>query len=174
MTNFSVFEITLLFTLKILNLLFLSNININILSYLRINISQKESLELTTKNTVGNLTAPFKLGTGYKISYLKDRYKFKLTDYIYWNTFFSFFNLFPVAILYIVFGILLGAPLLRDNLIESILLFILIAFTIFLIPKLIPLKLKREEFKVLSKSSLLIQLNYYNYVQYQHRLRGYN
>ena len=138
----------------------LSNININILNYLKIKLSQRESLELTIKNTLGNLTAPLKLGTGYKVSYLKDNYKFKISDFVYWNTFFTLFNLLPLAICYIFFGMLLGAPLITSNKIESISLMILITALIFLIPKFSLISLKGKKFRVMSKQNLLIQLNY--------------
>ena len=158
--NISLSQIALIFMLKTLNLIFMSNININILNYLKIELSQRESLELTIKNTLGNLTAPFKLGTGYKVSYLKDNYKFKISDFIYWNTFFTIFNLLPLAICYILFGMLLGAPLITGNKIESISLTILITALIFLIPKSSLIRLKEKKFRVMSKRNLLIQLNY--------------
>ena len=78
----TIFEISLVLILKILNILFLSNININILKYLNIELPQLESINITVKNTLGNLTTPLKLGTGYKISYLKDNYEIKITDFI--------------------------------------------------------------------------------------------
>ena len=69
--NISFIELVIIFMLKLLSIFCLSNININILQNLNINLHQRESAELTIRNTLGNLTTPFKLGTGFKVSFLK-------------------------------------------------------------------------------------------------------
>ena len=63
--------ILIIFLLKVFNVFFLSNINLNILKNMNIYLSNKESLDVTVKNTLGNLSSPFKLGSGYKLTYLK-------------------------------------------------------------------------------------------------------
>lgn len=97
--------IFLVLVLKILNILFLSNINLRILNNLKINLNFKESFEITIKNTLGNLSSPLKLGSGYKITYLKEHYKLEIKNYILLNTFFSILNLIPIFLIFILYNI---------------------------------------------------------------------
>tara|TARA_B100000900_G_C20602168_1_gene726094 strand:+ start:2385 stop:3257 length:873 start_codon:yes stop_codon:yes gene_type:complete len=157
--NITIFEISLILILKILNTLFLSNININILKYLNIELPQLESINITVKNTLGNLTTPLKLGTGYKISYLKDNYEIKLTDFIFWNTIFSIINLIPIVSVFIFFSLFIKAPFIFGYESFSIILFFTFLVSLFLISKSTVLNSKIEKFRYFSKRNFLIQIS---------------
>ena len=159
----TIFEIILVLILKILNILFLSNININILKYLNIELPQLESLNITVKNTLGNLTTPLKLGTGYKVSYLKDKYKIKITEFIFWNTIFSIINLIPIIFFFILFSLLIKAQFIFGYELSSLLLFFILLVSLFLISKSTVLNSKIEKFRYFSKRNFLIQVSNFLY-----------
>jgi len=104
--NFSPVLLLAIVMLKILNNLFLAKINIYILKNLSIELDILKSLEITTRNTLGNMVSPFKLGTGYKISFLKNFYNLNIPNYIYVNSLYAIFNLFPVLLIFLLFAII--------------------------------------------------------------------
>jgi len=161
--NINIFEISLILILKILNILFLSNININILKYLNIVLPQLESINITVKNTLGNLTTPLKLGTGYKISYLKDNYGIKITDFIFWNTIFSIINLILIVFVFIFYSLFIKAPFIFGNESISIILFFTFLIFLFLISKSTVLKSRLKKFRYFSKRNFLIQISNFLY-----------
>ena len=157
--NISFFELVLIFMLKLLSIFCLSNININILKNLNINLHQRESAELTIRNTLGNLTTPFKLGTGYKVSFLKNRYDFKLTDFIYWNTFFSVLNLVPLTLLFITISGWSNASFLEGNYIYLLIGLSLIFIITFFIYNLNFFKNKIYPYSLISSNNFKIQVS---------------
>jgi len=140
--------ILMLFLMKILNIMFLSNINLRILKYLNINLTLSESVMITTKNSIGNLSSPFKLGSGYKISYLKENYDLNIKNYILLNSFFAILNIFPIVLLFLSYGASLS---LFENLVTSIFV-ISICILIFIF-----------SFKLSIKSNFLGSLDFLNY-----------
>lgn len=140
--------ILMLFLMKILNIIFLSNINLRILKYLNINLTLSESVMITTKNSIGNLSSPFKLGSGYKISYLKENYDLNIKNYILLNSFFAILNIFPIVLLFLSYGASLS---LFENLVTSIFV-ISICILIFIF-----------SFKLSIKSNFLGSLDFLNY-----------
>ena len=140
--------ILMLFLMKILNIMFLSNINLRILKYLNINLTLSESIMITTKNSIGNLSSPFKLGSGYKISYLKENYDLNIKNYILLNSFFAILNIFPIVLLFLSYGASLS---LFENLVTSIFV-ISICILIFIF-----------SFKLSIKSNFLGSLDFLNY-----------
>lgn len=159
----TIFEISLVLILKILNILFLSNININILKYLNIELPQLESINITVKNTLGNLTTPLKLGTGYKISYLKDNYEIKITDFIFWNTIFSIINLIPIVFVFIFYSLFIKAPFIFGYESIAIILFFTFLVCLFIISKSTVLKSRLKKFRYFSKRNFLIQISNFLY-----------
>jgi len=159
----TIFEISLVLILKILNILFLSNININILKYLNIELPQLESINITVKNTLGNLTTPLKLGTGYKVSYLKDNYEIKITDFIFWNTIFSIINLIPIVFVFIFYSLFIKAPFIFGYESIAIILFFTFLVCLFIISKSTVLKSRLKKFRYFSKRNFLIQISNFLY-----------
>lgn len=157
--NISFIELVIIFMLKLLSIFCLSNININILQNLNINLHQRESAELTIRNTLGNLTTPFKLGTGYKVSFLKNKYDFKLTDFIYWNTFFSILNLVPLTLLFMTISVWNSAFFLKGNYIYLLIGLFLICIIIFLINNLNFFKNRIYPYKLISSNNFKIQIS---------------
>ncbi len=159
--NITYQSIVLIFLLKFLNIIFLSNINLNILKNLDIFLTNKNSIELTIKNTLGNLTTPFKIGSGYKLTYLKKNYDFKVKDYLFWTTLYAIINLYPIYFIFVLFSFL------QNNEVISIHLYFLLIMGICLL--LIPLIIRSDEvkkifniknkFRIFSKSNLIIQFN---------------
>jgi uncharacterized membrane protein YbhN (UPF0104 family) len=145
--------------LKLLSIFCLSNININILKNLNINLHQRESAELTVRNTLGNLTTPFKLGTGYKVSFLKNKYDLKLTDFIYWNTFFSILNLVPLTLLFLTISVWNSAFFLKGNYIYFLIGLFLICIITFLIYNLNFIKNRIYRYKLISSNNFKIQIS---------------
>ncbi len=159
--NFSILSFTLIVVLKFLNIYFLSNINIKILENLEINLNNTESLDLVVKNSLGNLSSPLKLGSGYKLSYLKTKYDFKIRDYIVWTTFFSFINLYPLLIIFIFYSIIINNEIVKQNFDILFLFFVpLLAILFVLNNKNLSKKFSNlREFKFFSKNNLIIQTN---------------
>jgi hypothetical protein len=154
-----IINILLIFILKILNIIFLSNINIHLLRNLDIKLNNIDSLDLTIKNTLGNLTSPFRLGSGYKITYLKSNFDLRIKDYIYWSSWVSIINLYPLFLIFIIFYINEQKPL-------SITVLQLITFTLLSIFFIVPItKIFRNrlniesDFHLLSRNNLMIQIN---------------
>tara|TARA_B100000282_G_scaffold293771_1_gene269684 strand:+ start:3742 stop:4620 length:879 start_codon:yes stop_codon:yes gene_type:complete len=153
--------ILIIFLLKVFNVFFLSNINLNILKNMNIYLSNKESLDVTVKNTLGNLSSPFKLGSGYKLTYLKSKYDFKIKEYIFWSTFYAVINLYPLYLIFIIFSFL------QNNKLSSIHIFFIIflSFSLFFLPVVSKNKKVKtffnlkENFYFLSKVNFIIQLN---------------
>jgi len=159
--NFDIQAIALIILLKVINVKLLANINLQILKYLDINLTNTESLDLTVKNTLGNLSSPFRLGSGYKLSYLKNRYDFKVKDFLIYHTFFGILNLFPVMLIFFMYAIYFDVDLIVNNL---ILVFGMVAlFILFLF--LIENNLAKQRYNInfnfsfFSKNNLLIQTN---------------
>lgn len=154
-----IINILLIFILKFLNIIFLSNINIHLLRNLDIKLNNIDSLDLTIKNTLGNLTSPFRLGSGYKITYLKSNFDLRIKDYIYWSSWVSIINLYPLFLIFIIFYINEQKPL-------SITILQLITFTFLSIFFIVPItKIFRNrlniesDFHLLSRNNLMIQIN---------------
>ena len=159
--KFSIFSFAIIFLLKILNIFLLSNINLKILKNLNINLNNVESLDLVIKNTLGNLSSPFKLGSGYKLSYLMQKFDFKIKDYFLWTTFFSFINLYPLLLIFIIYSIVIEKRIVVQNLNIILLLFIPF-FVILLLLKSKNFRSKfrnLSDYKYFSKNNLLIQFN---------------
>jgi len=159
--NIGITGMSLIILLNIVNLIFISNVNINILRNLNINLLQLESLDLTVKNNLGNLSTPMKLGVGYKLSYLKKNYKFKMGDFLFWNIFYTFFNFIPVGIFYFSYVIINKYQWTSLTGLEIIFVFTIFATIIALILKAPFLKLKQKQFKVISKKFFLCQINFF-------------
>ena len=150
-----------IFLLKFFNIFFLSGINLNILKNLNINLTNNESLVVTVKNTLGNLSSPFKLGSGYKLTFLKSKYDFKVKDYLFWTTLYGVINLYPLYLIFLIFSFI------QSNEISLIHLYFLIfiGVSLFSLPKILKnQKIKtffnlKENFNFFSKTNYLIQLN---------------
>jgi len=135
LNNFTIQSILVILFLKSLNVFFLSNINQNILRNLKIDLKNLESLDLVVKNTLGNLSSPFKLGSGYKVSYLSKNYKFKLSEYIFWTTFFSIINLYPLYSIFIGYSLITRNEVVLNNLYYFLIAYIPIFLIIYLLKK---------------------------------------
>ena len=103
-SNFNLQTIAILISLKFINIYLLSNLNIFILQNIGINLKNTESIKLTVRNTLGNLSSPLKLGSGYKLSYLKEKYDIKINEYLFITTFYSIFNLIPIFLIFLIFS----------------------------------------------------------------------
>lgn len=97
--NFNIFIIFLIIFLKYSGFHFLSLMNLHVLKNINVDVNKIISLSLTSKNALGNLSLPLKLGAGYKFYYLKKNYSFKTAQYFYLWTFISLVNLFPIIII---------------------------------------------------------------------------
>ena len=161
LTIFSIPTLLTIFVLKIFNIVFLSNINLGILKNLNINLTQFESLDVTNKNTLGNLTSPFKLGTGYKISYLKSHFDINIKDYIIVSTLYGLLNLIPIVIIFCLLALVFGELSEIYNYLLSLVTLLYLFFCIYLLRG----KLISKYFKVVSsleifnKNNLFIQIN---------------
>mgnify|MGYP001329434821 CR=1 FL=1 len=160
--NMNILSIFVVLLLKGLNIIFLSNINLNILQKLNIKLSNLQSLDLTIKNTLGNLTSPLKLGSGYKISYLKEKYDLKILDYIIWNTFYAYINIFPVLFIFLIYSLIVN----KFEIENIILLIVILLIVLYLSIKYFNFRYllrKNTYYKVtflyFSKINLVIQLN---------------
>ena len=151
--------IFLIFFLKSLNIIFLSNINLYLLRNFDIRLSNSDSIDLTIKNTLGNLSSPFRLGSGYKITYLKSKYNLRIKDYIYWSSWVSIINLYPLFLIFIIFYINVHEAF-------SITVLLIVTFTfislfiIVPITKIIRNRLNiKSNFVLLSRNNFMIQIN---------------
>lgn len=161
LNNFNFQIILIILFLKFLNVFFLSNINQNILKNLKIDLKNVESLDLVVKNTLGNLSSPFKLGSGYKVSYLSKKYKFKFTEYIFWTTFFSLINLYPLYSIFLGYSLITGNKIILNNLIYFLTVYIPIFLIIYLQNKNKYLNKYPylKSFKYFSKNNISIQIS---------------
>jgi uncharacterized membrane protein YbhN (UPF0104 family) len=159
--NFDIQAIALIILLKVINVKLLSNINLHILKYLDIKLTNAESLDLTVKNILGNLSSPLRLGSGYKLSYLKNRYDFKIKDFLVWHTFFGILNLFPLMLIFFMYATYFDVVLIVNNLIIIVGLVALFITFLYLIENDV---VKQRfnfnfNFTFFSKNNLLIQTN---------------
>jgi len=97
--NFNILIILLIIFLKYTGFHFLSLMNLYVLKNIDVNLNKLTSLSLTSKNALGNLSLPLKLGAGYKFYYLNKNYSFKSAQYFFLWTFISFINLFPIIVI---------------------------------------------------------------------------
>ena len=160
-SNFNLQTIATLLFLKFLNIYLLSNLNIFILKNLGINLKNIESIKLTVRNTLGNLSSPLKLGSGYKLSYLKEKYDIKINEYLFITTFYSIFNLIPIFLIFLIFSIIGNQKTVINNLIIIIFIFFGLVFLTLSIQKLpyfkkINIGISKT---LISKNNLIIQLN---------------
>ena len=148
-----------IFILKFLNIIFLSNMNLHLLRNFDIRLNNIESIDLTIKNTLGNLSSPFRLGSGYKITYLKSKYNLKIKEYIYWSSWVSIINLYPLFLIFIIFYISEQESLSTTLLLVITLTFIS-QFVIVPITKIFRNRLNiKSDFHLISKNNLMIQIN---------------
>lgn len=157
--KFSLLYVFIILFLNFLNILFMSNINLFILKSINVKLNFYQSLEVSVKNSLGNITTPFKLGVVYKISYLKKFFNLKLPDFIYANTIFSFINLLP-ALIFLITYFLLNKSISLEY--KNHYLLIFLVFILFII-----LFFKTKQFKFLFKKSKKVNLKSINsfYVQ---------
>lgn len=157
--NFDIQAIALIILLKVINVKLLSNINLHILKYLDIKLTNAESLDLTVKNILGNLSSPLRLGSGYKLSYLKNRYDFKIKDFLVWHTFFGILNLFPLMLIFFMYATYFDVVLIVNNLIIIVGLVALFITFLYLIENDVVKQRFNFNFTFFSKNNLLIQTN---------------
>ena len=157
--NFDIQVIALIILLKVINVKLLANINLYILKYLDIKLTNSESLDLTVKNTLGNLSSPLRLGSGYKLSYLKNRYNFKIKDFLIWHTFFGILNLFPLMLIFFMYAIYFDVDLIVNNLILIFGVVALFITFLYLIENDVVKQRYSINFSFFSKNNLLIQTN---------------
>lgn len=156
-SNFNQFNLKVIFgfyLILIFNNLVLGLINKYILLYLDINIPYFESLNITVKNSMVNLTTPLKLGIGYKIIFLKNYYIFSLKELAIVNTFFTLTNLFPILITLML--IFLNERFVSLKLFYTLLLIIFLF--IYLLFNLKNFKIIRLKFPILKK------INFYSFL----------
>ena len=160
-SNFNIQTIAILLSLKFINIYLLSNLNIYILKNIGINLKNIESTKLTVRNTLGNLSSPLKLGSGYKLSYLKEKYDIKINEYLFITTFYSIFNLIPIFLIFLIYSFLGNQKTILNNLIIMFLIFFGLVFTTFSIQKLPYFKKINTGLskKLISKNNLIIQIN---------------
>ena len=157
--NFDIQAIALIILLKVINVKLLANINLYILKYLDIKLTNSESLDLTVKNTLGNLSSPLRLGSGYKLSYLKNRYDFKIKDFLIWHTFFGILNLFPLMLIFFMYAIYFDVDLIVNNLILIFGVVALFITFLYLIENDVVKQRYSINFSFFSKNNLMIQTN---------------
>ena len=157
--NFDIQAIALIILLKVINVKLLANINLYILKYLDIKLTNSESLDLTVKNTLGNLSSPLRLGSGYKLSYLKNRYNFKIKDFLIWHTFFGILNLFPLMLIFFMYAIYFDVDLIVNNLILIFGVVALFITFLYLIENDVVKQRYSINFSFFSKNNLMIQTN---------------
>ena len=157
------YEIFAILILKLSNIAFLSLTNLYILKNLQIKMGLVESINITVNNIIGNLVSPFKLGSGYKISYLKQHYDIKIKDYIYWNSYFSIIVLLPILALFSVMVFNFEFFNLNLNSVFFITVLLLICILYFLITKFF-IYLTNYDLNslfIINKNNLKIQINYF-------------
>tara|TARA_B100000900_G_scaffold254891_1_gene217171 strand:- start:1621 stop:2502 length:882 start_codon:yes stop_codon:yes gene_type:complete len=161
--NLSFYEIFAILIAKLSNIIFLSYTNLFILKNLQIKMSLAESINITVNNIIGNLVTPFKLGSGYKISYLKQHYNFKIKDYIYWNSYFSIIVLLPILALFVVLIFNFEFFQLNMNAGFFILILLLIGIFYYLITKIFVYFTNYDlnSLFIFNKDNLKIQINYF-------------
>ena len=160
-SNFNIQTIAILLSLKFINIYLLSNLNIYILKNIGINLKNIESTKLTVRNTLGNLSSPLKLGSGYKLSYLKEKYDIKINEYLFITTFYSIFNLIPIFLIFLIYSFLGNQKTILNNLIIMFFIFLVLClqhlvFKSYRILKKINTGLSK---KLISKNNLIIQIN---------------
>ena len=126
-------------------------------------MSLAESINITVNNIIGNLVTPFKLGSGYKISYLKQHYNFKIKDYIYWNSYFSIIVSIPILALFVVLIFNFEFFQLNMNAGFFILILLLIGIFYYLITKIFVYFTNYDlnSLFIFNKDNLKIQINYF-------------
>ena len=160
-SDFNLQTIAILISLKFINIYLLSNLNIFILKNIGINLKNTESIKLTVRNTLGNLSSPLKLGSGYKLSYLKEKYDIKINEYLFITTFYSIFNLIPIFLIFLIFSFFGNQRIVLNNLIIMFLIFFGLVFATLSIKKLPYFKKINTVMskKLISKNNLIIQFN---------------
>ena len=82
-----------------------SLIDIKLFENVNVNLKFYESLNLTIINTLGNIAAPMKVGSGLKVSYLKTKHGLSIYKYFVVNTHYAIFHLF-ISMVILLFVIL--------------------------------------------------------------------
>jgi len=160
-SNFNLQTVAILLSLKFINIYLLSNLNIFILKNIGINLKNIESAKLTIKNSLGNLSSPMKLGSGYKLLYLKEKYDMKVNEYFFITTFYSIFNLIPIFLIFLIFSFLGNQRTILNNLMITLFIFFGLVFATFSIQKFPYFKKINTGIskRLISKNNLIIQTN---------------
>jgi len=160
-SNFKLQTVAILLSLKFINIYLLSNLNIFILKNIGINLKNIESAKLTVKNSLGNLSSPMKLGSGYKLLYLKEKYDMKVNEYFFIMTFYSIFNLIPIFLIFLIFSFLGNQRTILNNLMITLFIFFGLVFATFSIQKFPYFKKINTGIskRLISKNNLIIQTN---------------
>jgi len=160
-SNFKLQTVAILLSLKFINIYLLSNLNIFILKNIGINLKNIESAKLTVKNSLGNLSSPMKLGSGYKLLYLKAKYDMKVNEYFFITTFYSIFNLIPIFLIFLIFSFLGNQRTILNNLMITLFIFFGLVFATFSIQKFPYFKKINTGIskRLISRNNLIIQTN---------------
>ena len=160
-SNFKLQTVAILLSLKFINIYLLSNLNIFILKNIGINLKNIESAKLTVKNSLGNLSSPMKLGSGYKLLYLKEKYDMKVNEYFFIMTFYSIFNLIPIFLIFLIFSFLGNQRTILNNLMITLFIFFGLVFATFSIQKFPYFKKINTGIskRLISRNNLIIQTN---------------
>jgi len=160
-SNFKLQTVAILLSLKFINIYLLSNLNIFILKNIGINLKNIESAKLTVKNSLGNLSSPMKLGSGYKLLYLKEKYDMKVNEYFFITTFYSIFNLIPIFLIFLIFSFLGNQRTILNNLMITLFIFFGLVFATFSIQKFPYFKKINTGIskRLISRNNLIIQTN---------------
>ena len=160
-SNFNLQTVAILLSLKFINIYLLSNLNIFILKNIGINLKNIESAKLTVKNSLGNLSSPMKLGSGYKLLYLKEKYDMKVNEYFFITTFYSIFNLIPIFLIFLIFSFLGNQRTILNNLMITLFIFFGLVFATFSIQKFPYFKKINTGIskRLISRNNLIIQTN---------------
>tara|TARA_B100001939_G_scaffold339458_1_gene346255 strand:- start:2529 stop:3434 length:906 start_codon:yes stop_codon:yes gene_type:complete len=111
-----------------------SLIDIKLFENVNVNLKFYESLNLTIINTLGNIAAPMKVGSGLKVSYLKTKHGLSIYKYFVVNTHYAIFHLF-ISMVILLFVILANEEKYQYEMLISITTLFLITISLFLVIK---------------------------------------
>ena len=111
-----------------------SLIDIKLFENVNVNLKFYESLKLTIINTLGNIAAPMKVGSGLKVSYLKTKHGLSIYKYFVVNTHYAIFHLFTSMVI-LLFVILANEEKYQYEMLISITTLFLITISLFLVIK---------------------------------------
>lgn len=162
---FGLINIFVIVILKILSFIFLSNMNLFTLKIINISLTKLESFNITIKNALGNLALPLKLGSGYKFTYLKNKFNFRNSQFIYLWTFISVLSIFPNGIIFISYLLYDSKIKFTEFLLSIFLVLALMFFLVYITKNLTLLKKfgSIHTFKYFSEFNIKVQIYYFFY-----------